>query len=102
MGRLVAILAAVLLVFPSVSQAGQASGRFKVGLTIGQGPKNPPHASKYTWGAAELAVLEAGYSDLDRLEKSGSVYWFHGHRGGDEFRIAVSITSGDIVEVIAA
>jgi hypothetical protein len=100
MGRVVAISAVILHLMMTVATAGQSSAGFKVGLTIGGAARASVPSTTYTWGAAAISVAEAGFDNLQRAEKTNSLYWFTGDRDGSSFRIAVSITSGAVIEVI--
>jgi hypothetical protein len=102
MGRLSLISAVIFHLMMTVAVAGQSSGSFKVGLTIGGAAQATAPYSTYTWGAAAVSVTEAGFGNLQRAEKTNTLYWFTAQRDGSSFRIAVSITSGAVVEVIPA
>ena len=88
--------------------ASEASTSFGVGITItGNADRTPsmvaPASSRwrqYTWGAAEVSLLRAGYSRPLRGRSTGKLYWFLAERGGTRFRVAVSMTSGEIVKVM--
>ncbi len=99
MVRSTVLIGFVLCLLPSAAMAGQATTQFTVGIAIGKPSK---HAKTYTWGAAAVSVKKAGYRKPKRIALSGSVYWFEADRDGSTFRIAVSIASGEIVEVIPA
>ena len=99
MVRPAVLIGLALCLLPSAAAAGKASAQFKVGITIG-GPERP--IKTYTWGAATVTVKRAGYGNPKRIALSDGVYWFEADRGGSSFRIAVSIASGEIVEVIPA
>lgn len=81
--------------------AGQASGNLRVGVTIGK-VSSAEATRTYTWGAAAVSVKQAGYGNVERVGKSDRLYWFTGTFSGGSFRIAVSIASGEAVEVIPA
>jgi hypothetical protein len=101
MGRLAAISAVIFHLMVTVAVAGQSSATLKVGLTIGGAATSAPSRT-YTWGAAAVSVMKAGFDNTQRAEKTNTLYWFTAQRDGDNYRIAVSITSGAIVEVIPA
>jgi hypothetical protein len=84
--------------------AGQASALFQAGITIGNGGgRNAARPFKtYTWGAALISLNRAGFKHPTRVEKSDTLYWFKAKRGGNSFRIAVSISSGAIMRVVPA
>ncbi len=89
------------------AEAGQASSSFSVGITIGgaRAPARPQpsaQALKYTWNAAAISVRRAGFEAVERLEAGAGVYWFRAERQGRRYRVAVSVTSGEIVTVTAA
>ena len=80
--------------------AGQASGSFSAGIVIGSGqPTASAASSTYTWGAAAISVERAGFGNPQRVAKSDTLYWFEAERDGALFRVGVSISSGQIVEV---
>jgi hypothetical protein len=96
-----AVATAIAIGLPiSAAEAGQASGSFQVGVTIGA-PKQQQHVSDatYTWGAAAISVKRAGFEELARIERSGTLYWFSATRDGVRYRIAVSVTNGAIVGI---
>jgi hypothetical protein len=94
-------LCVMLGIFPSLVMAQSGSATLKVGLTIGGAATSAPSRT-YTWGAAAVSVMKAGFDNTQRAEKSDTLYWFTAQRDGSSFRIAVSITSGVVVEVIPA
>jgi hypothetical protein len=104
--RRAAVSAIVFGLLISAAQAGQASGGFQVGVTIGGAQKQtnatPPATTTYTWGAAAISVTQAGFEKPKRIERSDTLYWFTAKRDGDSYRIAVSVTTGEIVKVIPA
>jgi hypothetical protein len=88
----------------SAAEAGQTSGSFQVGVTIG-GPQKRTTATAavpttYTWGAAAISVTQAGFEKPVRIERSDTLYWFAARRSGESYRIAVSVFTGEIVKVI--
>lgn len=98
-----AIISGFILCFlPCASLAGQTSANFSVGITIGGGASRSPQSSvkTYTWGAAAVSVQNAGFDNPQRLKKSDTYYWFTAERDGGSFRVAVSISSGAVVQVI--
>jgi hypothetical protein len=102
MGRLAVISAVIFHLMATVAVAGQNSGSFKVGLTIGGTAQATAPSSTYTWGAAAVSVTEAGFDNLQRATKTDTLYWFTANRDGSSYRVAVSIASGAVVEVIPA
>ena len=104
MVRLAMISAVVISLLPFTAQAGQSSASFWAGITIGGGGSRSLQAAipvkSYTWGAALISVNRAGFGKPQRLEKSDTLYWFKAKRGGSIFRIAVSISSGKIIQVL--
>ena len=80
---------------------------FTAGIVIGGGGKASQRAASvnaatYTWGAAAISVTHAGFGNPRRGERSDTLYWFTAERGGNSYRVAVSISSGVIVKVIPA
>ena len=106
MVRLAAYVGLAICLLSGAAMAGQASARFKVGITIGAvgNPSTGAIGSErvYTWGAAAVSVKQAGFDNLQRVAKSDTLYWFEAERAGSTFRVAVSISSGEIVKVIPA
>jgi len=104
MVRLAMVSAAILSLFPLAALAGQSSASFQAGITIGGGGSRTIQAAipvkSYTWGAALISVNRAGFGKPQRLEKSDTLYWFKAKRGGNIFRVAVSISSGKIIQVL--
>lgn len=92
-----------LLAGPAIAD----SASFNVGVTIGKKVKPAKSAASvskltYTWGAAAISVSEAGYRDIRRQTRDQELYWFTARKGENLFRIAVSASSGAIVEVTPA
>jgi hypothetical protein len=108
MVRLVAVSLTFLSLLTVAAEAGTASARFSVGITItGSGTSQraasaPVPAITYTWGAAAISARHAGFAKLQRVERSGTLYWFAAEKDGALYRIAISIHSGAIVKVIPA
>ncbi|MBC8038533.1 MAG: hypothetical protein H7X89_15080 [Rhizobiales bacterium] len=105
MVRFAMVSGVILCLLPSPTLAGQASASFQAGITIGGNGSRSTVAApvkRYTWGAAGISVNRAGFNDPRRIERSDTLYWFKAKRGGDSFRIAVSISSGAIVKVMPA
>ena len=104
MVRLAAFSGLVLSLLASGADAGQASGGFTAGIVIGGGATaaRAAPAMTYTWGAAAISARQAGFDNLQRIERSDALYWFTGERGGGNYRIAVSIYSGEVMKVIPA
>ena len=90
----------VLCLWPSAALAGKTSTTFSVGITIGGGTHAP--AKTYTWGAAAISVMEAGFKKAKPVAESGTLYWFEAERHGSTYRVAVSAASGEIVKIIPA
>ena len=106
MVRTMVLLGIACCLLTPVAMAGQSSGNFKVGITIG-GVKARAAAAAvpgraFTWGAATVSVRKAGFDNPQRVAKSGALYWFAAERAGNAYRIAVSISSGQVVKVIPA
>ena len=103
-----AISGLVLALLAGSAQAGQTSAGFTAGIVIGGGGKagrqmKQAATTTYTWGAAAISVKLAGFGNLQRIEKSDTLYWFTAKKGGgNSYRVAVSISSGVIVKVIPA
>ena len=104
MFRRAVFCAALLGLIATEVQAGKSSASFTAGIVIGgqNGRKFRKPAATYTWGAAAISLLRAGFENPARMSKSGTLYWFEASRGGTDFRIAVSIASGKIIKVIPA
>jgi hypothetical protein len=105
MVRLAAVSAAMLSLSPAAAVAGQAAASFQVGIIIGgdgQAVRSTPASKTYTWGAAAISVNRAGFHAPEPLEKSDTLYWFTANRGGNSFRVAVSISSGKVTIVLPA
>ncbi len=104
MVRLAMVSGVVLCLLSPATLAGQASASFQAGVTIGGGGNRaiPAAPKKYTWGAAVISVNRAGFDNPQRAERSDTLYWFKAERGGDSFRIAVSIFSGKVIKVVPA
>ena len=103
MVRAVPYFCVALWLIAEAADAGQSSASFNVGLTIG--PRTTSlraSSSAFTWGAAEISVIGAGFTNPQRNGKSSTLYWFTATRKGAAFLIAVSITSGEIVQVSPA
>ena len=104
MVRLTLVLIALTGLCPSCALASQASTSFQVGIIIGGDKKRTTQAAvpvkTYTWGAAVISVSRAGFDKPRRLKKSDMLYWFEASRGGNMFKIAVSISSGKVVKVL--
>lgn len=108
MFRLAMFLGIAAGLVTSHAMAGQTSAGFTVGITIG-GKKVKPAlqrqsapARTYTWGAAAISLTRAGFANPRRAAASDTLYWFTAERSGGQYRIAVSIASGEIVKVIPA
>ncbi len=101
MARLIGFLCAMMSLFPSNLMAQSASASFKVGLTVGSVARAAAREVTYTWGAAAISVTAAGYGNVQRVEKTTTVYWFKARRDGGNYRIAVSIVSGAVVSIVA-
>ena len=104
MARFAVVSGVILCLLPQAAMAGQASASFQVGIRIGKAegravPLTAPVKS-YTWGAAAISVTEAGFEPTQRMEKSAGLYWFEAKRGLANFRIAVSIRSGEVVKIV--
>ncbi|MBI2717191.1 MAG: hypothetical protein HYX36_00275 [Rhizobiales bacterium] len=94
------VLGLLLTLLAGDAAAGQASGTLNVGIVIGASQTQAPQApSTFTWGAAAISVEKAGFGNLQRVAKSGTLYWFEAERDGGRFRVGVSVSSGEIVEV---
>ena len=52
--------------------------------------------SHYTWGAAEISILKAGYKKPTRIGTVNETYWFTVPVGGNPTVIGVSVNSGEI------
>jgi hypothetical protein len=102
--RLAIICSIVLCLVPVVTTSSRANGSFQVGVTIGGAGtatvKQRVVERTYTWGAAALSAIQAGYSNPQPLGRSQTVYWFIAERGETHLRVGVSISSGEIVDVI--
>jgi hypothetical protein len=95
-----------LVLCATATWAGQASATFTVGITIGgkagHRPQEAVHRKIYTWGAAEITLRRAGFTDLQHAQQSSSLYWFMASKAGASYRVSVSIDSGQIIEIIPA
>jgi len=83
----------------SAAIAGTSQGSFTAGVVIGKAKPHEPPKLRYTWGAAAVTLIRAGYMDLRRIEASGDIYWFTAERAGARFRVAVWIATGQIAAV---
>ena len=96
--------AAILAALSTAAAAGDTSASFGIGLRIvgksgaGQAPFSAS-TSTYTWGAAAISVLRAGFTDPVRIEAEAGLYWFSASRHGQSYRIAVAARSGAVVKV---
>ena len=52
--------------------------------------------SHYTWGAAEISLLKAGYKKPTRIGTVNEIYWFTVPISGNPTVIGVSVNSGEI------
>ncbi len=103
MARLIVLIYTIMMsIFPTNLMAQSASASFQVGLTVGGVARARADQLTYTWGAAAVSVSAAGYENVQRVEKTTTVYWFKAQRGGGNFRVAVSIVSGAVVMIVAA
>ena len=102
MTRLGIVAALAICLLGSASLAGTSQGSFTVGIVIGKAKPHKPPKYHYTWGAAAVSLVRAGYGDLRRIEASGEVFWFAAERTGARFRVAVEIATGRIAAVIPA
>lgn len=85
------------------SCAGQAKSSFRVGLMIGQGNGWSPTLRTlrtYTRNAAAISVRNAGFDSVLQAGSSDGIYWFRAERNGRTYRVAVSIATGNILDVI--
>lgn len=99
------LMIGVLLFAVSEVRAGQASSSFSVGIRIGPSEDESllqaqTTAMTYTRGAAAISVRRAGFDAPVATGRSKDLYWFTATRGGERFRVAVSIFSGQIVRVL--
>jgi hypothetical protein len=98
------VMVAILALTSAAATAGNTSASFGIGLRIvgksgaGQAPASAATRT-YTWGAAAISVLKAGFADPVRLEAESGLYWFSASRDGQSFRIAVASRSGAVVRV---
>ena len=53
--------------------------------------------SHYTWGAAEISLLKAGYKKPTRMGTVNEIYWFTVPVSGNPTVIGVSVNSGEIM-----
>lgn len=97
---IVAALALCLMGGGALAEAPQSS--FTVGIHIGKAKPRKPPKHRYTWGAAAVSLMRAGYEDLRRIEAVDEVYWFAAEKAGTKFRVAVAIATGEIAAVIPA
>ena len=108
MARLAVVSLAFLSLMTVAVEAGTASARFSVGITItGSGTAQkvasaPEPTITYTWGAAAISAGHAGFAKLHRVQRSDTLYWFAAEKDGALYRVAVSVHSGAIVKVIPA
>lgn len=105
MWRMGLLMIGVLLLAVGEAHAGQASSSFSVGIRIGPSedgslPQAQTTAMTYTRGAAAISVRRAGFDAPVATGRSKDLYWFTATRGGERFRVAVSIFSGQIVRVL--
>ena len=87
-------------------EAASNSGIMHVGLVIGASSNivkasNFSPSAHFTWGAAEVSVVKAGYSVRQRLDAADDVFWFKASKADHEVKIGVSSSSGQIVSMSA-
>jgi hypothetical protein len=77
------------------AEAGQSSANFNVGLVI-RGKGRPARAPSltYTWGAAAVSLLKAGYRDIRPTGRSATIYRFEAAQGGRRYHVTVSVATG--------
>lgn len=91
-----------LSTFYSISSFADTSrGRLTISLAI-MSAKNLASSersfvnSRYTWGAAEVSLLKAGYLKPARIANVNEIYWFTVPVSGKPMVIGVSVNSGEI------
>lgn len=105
-------LYAVLLALSCLTNSGQSfagtnAALVRVSLAIGSSadtftPERNIGSSHYTWGAAEVSLLNAGYAKPKRVAVVEEVYWFNVTNRGKPMTIGVAMNSGDIVRTYQA
>lgn len=103
------ILGVGLLLQSSFTNSSFASASanivMKIGLTVVAG-KTPQATQRFnsdahfTWGAAEVSVVKAGYVIKQRIGNSDAKYWFIAANAAQILRIGVSQNSGEIVNIV--
>jgi hypothetical protein len=80
--------------------SADSSTSFHIGVMIGgTAGFNQRKSSKFTWYAAETSVVQSGFENIERVNKSEEFYWFKCNRNGEELIISVSIGTGEIVNI---
>ena len=95
------LIASVLV--PISAQAASTSGGLDVSVTITNLPQPIVRfdGSRFTQGAAAISVDRAGFRNVQALGQSGRNYYFSGVRQGRLYEIAVAVSNGRIVSVVA-
>jgi hypothetical protein len=96
----------------SVAVCWPATGSFSVGITIGHTKAKPyrgavsyfvpVHANTerhYTCAAAEIGLWHEGFTNIERLDCRGSIYWYRAQRLKRKVLVKVSSHSGRILAV---
>ena len=88
---------------PIAAQAASTSGSVDVSVTITNLPQPAVrfYGSRFTQGAAQISVSQAGFRDIQALGQSGRNYYFSGVRQGRLYEIAVAVANGRIISVVA-
>jgi hypothetical protein len=102
-----ALLSLGSLLFSVPSFAGTNAALFRVSLAIVSNadrptPQRDVGSSHYTWGAAEVSLMNAGYAKPKRVEVVNEVYWFNTVNFGKPITIGVAMNSGEIVHAYQA
>lgn len=87
--------------------AGTNAALFRVSLAIASNadrlmPQRDLGSSRFTWGAAEVSLMNAGYAKPKRVAVVNDVYWFNAINCGKPMTIGVAMSSGDIVHTYQA
>lgn len=96
------IIALPCAMLPGASFADTSRGHLTVSLAIinsadSIGARRDFGTSHYTWGAAEVALENAGYVKLIRVASEDEIYWFSVPVKNKPMVIGVSMNSGEIV-----
>jgi hypothetical protein len=93
--------------FSGPTIAGTNAALFRVSLVVTNNADRPAPQrnvglSHYTWGAAEVSLMNAGFAKPKRVAIVDEVYWFNTVNSGKLTTIGVAMNSGDIVRTYQA